>query len=101
MVTSLIEMSRHQDSIYLVRVANPNSQHSRILKPKTFHGPGIEVPGLFSFMPKTLKELGEIILANYSPNEVRAGYNIDPSDVEEVGRQALLHNDITKEGVLN
>lgn len=52
-------------------------------------------------MPKTLKELGEIILANYSPNEVRAGYNIDPSDVEEVGRQALLHNDITKEGVLN
>jgi len=50
---------------------------------------------------KTLKELGEIIIANNSPQAIRDGYNIDPSDVEEVGRQALAWKDINPDGTLN
>lgn len=50
---------------------------------------------------KTLKELGEIILKNSSENEIREGYNIDPTDVEEVGRQALAWKDINPDGTLN
>lgn len=69
-------------------------------------GPGTEVPGLFSFMPKakpdkTLKELGEIITKNFSQQTIREGYNIDPSDLEEVGRQALARGDIRRDGTLN
>lgn len=67
-------------------------------------GLGTTVPGLSLFMPKankTLKELGEIIIKNFSQDMIRDGYNIDPSDVEEVGRQALAWNDIQPDGTLN
>ena len=50
---------------------------------------------------KTLKELGEIIIANNSRQAIRTAYNIDPSDVEEVGRQALAWGDIRPDGTLN
>lgn len=50
---------------------------------------------------KTLKELGEIIINNFSQKMIRDGYDIDPSDVEEVGRQALRWGDIERDGTLN
>ncbi len=50
---------------------------------------------------KTLKELGEIITKNFSQKMIRDGYNIDPSDLEEVGRQALAWGDIRRDGTLN
>jgi len=50
---------------------------------------------------KTLTELGKIILKNNTKEQIADGYNIDPSDVEEVGRQALLWGDINRDGALN
>ena len=50
---------------------------------------------------KTLKELGEIITKNFSQKMIREGYKIDPSDLEEVGRQALAYGDIRRDGTLN
>lgn len=50
---------------------------------------------------KTLKELGEIITKKFSQKMIREGYNIDPSDLEEVGRQALAWGDIRRDGTLN
>lgn len=52
-------------------------------------------------MPKTFKELGEIITNHRTPEEIRQGYNVDPLDVEEVGRQALYWQDINSDGTLN
>jgi hypothetical protein len=51
--------------------------------------------------PKTDEELGQIMLQHHSPEDIRSGYNIDPSDVAEVGRQALLWNDIRRDGTMN
>jgi hypothetical protein len=50
---------------------------------------------------KTLRELGEIITKNFSQESIREGYQIDPADLEEVGRQALLFGDIQQDGTLN
>jgi hypothetical protein len=50
---------------------------------------------------KTLKELGEIITKNFSKKMIHKGYNIDPYDLEEVGRQALKWGDIRRDGTLN
>lgn len=52
-------------------------------------------------MRKTYKELGKIMLDAVGPEGIADGYLIDPTDLEEVGRQALLWNDITVEGELN
>lgn len=49
----------------------------------------------------TLTELGQIILANYPAEQVAKGYNVDPTDLEEVGRQALAWGDIGRDGELN
>lgn len=50
---------------------------------------------------KTLKELGEIMLATFGKEACANGYKIDASDVEEIGRQALLFGDINRDGTLN
>lgn len=50
---------------------------------------------------KTLTELGQIILANYPAEQIAKGYGIDPTDLEEVGRQALAWGDIGRDGELN
>lgn len=49
----------------------------------------------------SLKELGEIITKNFSKKMIHKGYNIDPYDLEEVGRQALKWGDIRRDGTLN
>lgn len=51
--------------------------------------------------PKTYLELGEIMLSTFGADACAKGYRIDASDVQEVGRQALLHGDINKDGTLN
>jgi hypothetical protein len=51
--------------------------------------------------PKTLEELGRIMLKGSSREKLAAAYGIDASDLEEVGRQALLWNDIRRDGTRN
>ena len=50
---------------------------------------------------KTLQELGEIVLAVHKAEDIARSYDIDASDVAEVGRQALLWGDISPDGELN
>ena len=50
---------------------------------------------------KTLKQLGEIIIANFSTEQIQCGYKVEPSDTEEIGRQALSWGDINPDGTLN
>lgn len=52
-------------------------------------------------MEKTMEELGRIMKANHTNEEIAQGYNIDPSDDAEVGRQALLWGDINRDGTTN
>jgi hypothetical protein len=51
--------------------------------------------------PKTLAELGKIMLKGSSEEELAEAYKIDASDLEEVGRQALLWKDIEPDGTRN
>lgn len=51
--------------------------------------------------PKTLEELGKIMLKGSSKEKLAEAYRIDASDLEEVGRQALMWGDIRRDGTLN
>ena len=50
---------------------------------------------------KTLRELGNIMLEKFPREQLENAYKIDASDPVEVGRQALLWNDINRDGTLN
>jgi len=50
---------------------------------------------------KSLAEPGRKILRVYGREACEKGYRIDADDLEEVGRQALLHGDIRPDGTLN
>jgi hypothetical protein len=50
---------------------------------------------------KTLEELGRIMVDACGKEACAKGYKIDPEDLEEVGRQALMFGDINKDGTLN
>lgn len=66
-------------------------------------GPGNGVASRLNIMAKqkTLKELGEIMLKHNTREQLESAYKIDASDLVEVGRQALLFNDINRDGTLN
>lgn len=49
----------------------------------------------------TLADLGRIMIETAGQAACARGYHINPDDPEEVGRQALLHGDINRDGTLN
>lgn len=54
-------------------------------------------------MSKTHKELGQIMLDNYTIDEIENGYDIEfpHHNLELVGGTALLFGDISEDGTLN
>lgn len=51
--------------------------------------------------PKTLKELGDIVIAEFGAEACAYVYETNPEDRAEIGRQALLFGDIRSDGTLN
>lgn len=52
-------------------------------------------------MYKSLKELGQLMINECGKEACAKGYKIDASNLEEVGRQALLFGDINLDGTIN
>jgi hypothetical protein len=50
---------------------------------------------------KTLMELGKILVETVGKTECALAYRINADDLVEVGRQALLHGDINRDGTFN
>lgn len=51
--------------------------------------------------PKSMEELGRIMIGLYGKEACAEAYQIAADDLEELGRQALLWSDINAEGTLN
>ena len=49
----------------------------------------------------TMRELGQIMLDTFGKDTCASAYRISAHDVAEVGRQAILHGDINRDGTLN